>query len=128
MPATVNARDLLLCIFTNDGAATVTTPSGWTSKGTQLSSNSGVRQRVFAKIASGSEDGTTVDFVTSASESAAAQVYRVTEYVSRCKYRGMLSASSVDGGSEVYNTRPAKLISGMGKRRYRYGSLGYRHI
>ncbi len=113
MPATVNAGDLLLCIFTNDGAATVTTPSGWTSKGTQLSSNSGVRQSVFAKIASGSEDGTTVDFVTSASESAAAQVYRVTESYQDTS-TGVAVAASVDGGSEVSTPDPPNLSPGWG--------------
>jgi hypothetical protein len=78
MPATVNAGDLLIALFTNDGGATVTTPSGWT----QLASddNTAVRCSVYYKIASGDEDGTTVDFITSANEQAAAQVYRITNW------------------------------------------------
>ena len=78
MPATVDAGDLLIVLFTNDGDATVTTPAGWTApannsqvQGTQ------VRGSIFVKDANGTEDGTTVDFVTSAAEHAAAQVIRI---------------------------------------------------
>ena len=79
MPATVNAGDLLIVLFTNDGGATVTTPGGWSllasdANGTQ------VRLSVYYKIAAGTESGTTVNFVTSASEQAAAQVYRITNW------------------------------------------------
>jgi hypothetical protein len=78
MPATVDAGDLLIVLFTNDGSATVTTPGGWT----QLAStaNGAVRLSVYYKIAAGAEGGTTVNFVTSASEQAAAQVYRITDW------------------------------------------------
>jgi hypothetical protein len=79
MTATVNAGDLLIVLFTNDGSATVTTPDGWT----QLASNangSAVRLSVYYKIADGTESGTTVNFVTSAAEQAAAQVYRITDW------------------------------------------------
>src|SRR3972149_4008656 len=79
MPATVNAGDLLIVLFTNDGSATVTTPDGWT----QLASTpngSAVRLSVYYKKAAGTEGGTTVDFVTSAAEQAAAQVYRITDW------------------------------------------------
>jgi len=78
MPATVDAGDLLIVLFTNDGDATVTTPGGWT----QLASddNTAVRCSVYYKIAVGDEDGTTVNFATSPSEQAAAQVYRITNW------------------------------------------------
>ena len=79
MPATVDAGDLLIVLFTNDGDATATTPSGWT----QLASNArgtAVRLSVYYKIAEGTEDNTTVNFVTSANEQAAAQVYRITDW------------------------------------------------
>jgi len=79
MPTTVNAGDLLIVLFTNDGSATVTTPGGWT----QLASNANgaaVRLSVYYKIAAGTEGGTTVNFVTSAAEQAAAQVYRITDW------------------------------------------------
>ena len=79
MPATVNAGDLLIVLFTNDGTATVITPAGWTA----LASNAGngaVRLSVYYKIAGGTEGGTTVNFMTSAAEEATAQVYRITDW------------------------------------------------
>lgn len=75
MPATVNAGDVLVCLFSNDGAATVTTPGGWTQESSTANGASG-RLSVYSKTADGSEGGTTVDFVTSANEKAAAQVHR----------------------------------------------------
>ena len=76
MPATVAAGELLVCFFTSDGNATVTTPSGWTLLySTAQSAN--VRGSAFAKIALGTEGGTTVNLVTSANEQGAAQVYRI---------------------------------------------------
>jgi hypothetical protein len=79
MPATVNTGDLLIVLFTNDGFATVTTPAGWTEL---ASKNRGiaVTLSVYYKIAVGDEDGTTVDFATSTSQEAAAQVYRITNW------------------------------------------------
>jgi hypothetical protein len=79
MPATVNEGGLLIALFTNDGSATVTTPGGWT----QLASNASgaaVRLSVYYKIAAGTEGGTMVNFVTSAAEQAAAQVYRISDW------------------------------------------------
>jgi hypothetical protein len=79
MPATVNAGDLLIVLFTNDGSTTVTTPDGWSL----LASNArgtAVRLSVYYRIAAGTEGGTTVNFVTSASEQAAVQVYRITDW------------------------------------------------
>src|SRR5688500_17791964 len=76
LPATVEAGDLLIGIFASDGDATSTTPSGWTSLGTNASGTA-VRLRFFVRRASGDEDGTTVNLQTSAAEQAAAQVYRI---------------------------------------------------
>lgn len=80
MPSTVNSGDLLMVLFSNDGNATVTTPSGWTApsapNNTQVRGTA-ARGSVFIKVAAGTEDGTTVDFATSASEEAEAQVYRI---------------------------------------------------
>jgi hypothetical protein len=75
MPATVNVGDLLLTLFANDGTSTVTTPAGWTALGTVTSAD--YRGSVYGKVAAGTEDGTTVDFVTAAIQTAAAQVFRV---------------------------------------------------
>ena len=77
MPATVDANDLLIVGFANDGSATVTTPGGWTLIQSDANSTA-ARLSSYYKIAVGNEDGTTVDFVTSATEKAAAQVYRIT--------------------------------------------------
>ena len=79
MPATVNAGDLLIVLFTNDGDATVTTPDGWSPLASDAN-GSAVRLSVYYKIAAGTEGGTTVNFATSASEQAAAQVYRITDW------------------------------------------------
>ena len=79
MPATIDAGDLLIVIFSNDGSATVTTPVGWTQL-TLAANGSGVGLCVYYEIAVGTEGGTTVNFVTSATEEAAAQVYRITNW------------------------------------------------
>lgn len=75
MPAVVEPGDLLLMHFVNDGNATVATPAGWTLLNTTLSGTQ-VRSSWYWKLAAGTEDGTTVDLVTSAAEHAAAQVHR----------------------------------------------------
>ena len=80
MPAAVDSGDLLLTLFTNDIAAagtTTTTPSGWSVVGTAGNSGNQVRATIYAKVAAGTEDGTTVDFVTSVGEEASSQVYRI---------------------------------------------------
>src|SRR5207302_9788816 len=79
MPATVNAGDLLLAIFTNHAWATVTAPPGWTTIGTTLNSTV-VRTTRLAKRADGTEGGTTVDFQTSVTETAVAHVYRISSW------------------------------------------------
>jgi len=78
MPATVTG-DLLIVLFTNDGSATVTTPGGWNLLASDAN-GSAVRLSVYYKIAAGTEGGTTVNFVTSAIQQAAAQVYRITDW------------------------------------------------
>jgi preprotein translocase subunit YajC len=79
MPATVDAGDLLIVLFTNDGDATVTTPAGWSLLASDINGVH-VRVSVYYKIAVGTEGGTTVNFVTSAAEEAAAQVYMITNW------------------------------------------------
>jgi len=79
MPATVNAGDLLIVLFTNDGNAAVTTPAGWNLLASDANGNS-VRASVYYKIAAGTEGGTSVNFITSRGEQAAAQVYRITDW------------------------------------------------
>jgi hypothetical protein len=76
LPATVDAGDLLICIFVNDGSATVSGASGWTAIGTNANGTA-VRVGFYLRKATGTEDGTTVNFQTAASEKAVAQVYRI---------------------------------------------------
>jgi hypothetical protein len=79
MPAAVDAGDLLIVIFTNDGSATVTTPAGWTALASNAA-NGAVRLSIYYKIAAGTEGGTTVNFITFVNEEATAQVYRITDW------------------------------------------------
>lgn len=76
MPATVAAGDLLVCLIsTASNSATITTPAGWTAGSTEAS-DGGPKVFLFFKTATGSEGGTTVDFVTSAGIRASAHVLR----------------------------------------------------
>lgn len=105
MPASTVAGNLLSCLFVNDGSATVTTPSGWALLFTQ-ESGSNARLSVFTKVAVGDEGGTTVDFETSGSEQAAAQVYRITDWEG--------SLSGVEAGTPVLNEDPPSLSPSWG--------------
>lgn len=78
MPPVVLAGELLVCLFSNDGAAVPAAPSGWVRVWDL--DNVQVRASVFMKAAAGTEGGTTIDFVTGAVERAAAQVYRVRDW------------------------------------------------
>jgi hypothetical protein len=79
MPGTVAAGDLLLVFFSSDDNATVTTPSGWTAvpNGSATSGSGGVTGSIFAKVATGSEGGSSVNFATSNSQSVSWQIYRI---------------------------------------------------
>jgi len=79
MTATVNAGDLLIVLFTNDGDTPVTLPAGWSLMASDVNAPHG-RLSVYYKIAAGTEGGTTVNFVTETAEEAAAQVYRITNW------------------------------------------------
>ena len=78
MPVTVNASDLLIVLFTNDRNESVTTPGGWSLLASDINGVH-VRLSVYYKIAAGTEGGAPVNFVTSAAEEAAAQVYRISD-------------------------------------------------
>ena len=83
MPATVNAGDLLIVLFTNDGGGqTVATPVDWNQLFTTPNgaSTAGVRHGAYYKIAAGTEGGTTVNFVTSDTEHAVSVTYRITAW------------------------------------------------
>lgn len=79
MPSTVIANDLLLVLFSNNtGSSTsVTTPSGWSLLGSNYHSDF-TTFSIFAKVAVGDEDGTSVNFETSTSVTACSHVYRIS--------------------------------------------------
>jgi hypothetical protein len=75
MPATVVAGELLqMLVAWGASPGTVTTPSGWTAQGTTNFLTG------FAKVADGTEGGTTVNVITANSVKAAAQTYRITTW------------------------------------------------
>jgi hypothetical protein len=76
MPATVVAGELLLIFFSSDANTNANTPAGWAVVGSSVQ-GSNVRASSYAKIAAGTEGGTTVDVTTSSVEQGAAQVYRI---------------------------------------------------
>lgn len=80
MPATVNSGDLLLTIAVNDDDNLFTTPTGWTELNQDTHSEAEVNFGVWAKVADGTEGGTTVDWETDGSEQVVATVYRVTSW------------------------------------------------
>lgn len=106
MPSTVAEGDLLLAFFTSDGDATVTTPSGWTAVGT-LTRATYARGSVYAKLAAGTEGGTTVNFATSAGEEAASQVYRISNWYG--SIADGVDIQSYDPGGTTSTPNPASL-------------------
>jgi hypothetical protein len=83
MPATVGAGDLLLVLiaYVSNGTCVAATPSGWLKLWDSEEGGS-VRKRGagFAKVAAGTEDGTTVNFSTDINATASAHCYRVTDW------------------------------------------------
>jgi hypothetical protein len=76
MPTIVESGDLLIVLFANPSADTITTPTGWTAL-TSSANGSAVRLSGFAKKADGTEGSTTVNFITSGSIRAAAWCYQI---------------------------------------------------
>ncbi len=79
MPATVNAGDLLLATAAFDSSSTtITTPSGWTLL--QAGFSADPVGGLYAKVAGGTEGGTTVDWATNNSQRGSVHVIRVTDW------------------------------------------------
>lgn len=110
MPATVSSGELLLAFFTNDANSTVTTPSGWSRIITGVRTTQATGS-VYAKKATGSEGGTTVNFLTNASRAASANVYRVQGWNGDL---GGVVANSVDPGGTTAAPNPASLTTSWG--------------
>lgn len=96
MPATVNAGDLLIVLFSNN-TGTITTPSGWTSLGSVANAN--VILTAYAIVALGTEGGTTVGFTTSVGTQAAASVYRITRWSQLVTSSGIALQSTSSAGT-----------------------------
>lgn len=107
MPATINDGDLLFLPIVNDGGATITTPTGWTQHGTVDASGQG-RMTIFARVATGALAGTTVNFVTSATEQMACTVYRISNWY------GTLAGLAISSMSLIGTPDPPSLTSGFG--------------
>jgi hypothetical protein len=112
MPAVVNANDGLVTFFGNDGTATVTNPSGWTERFT--TSDATVRGGLYLKTAVGNEDGTTVDFVTSAVEQATAIVYRFRQGTWTHAVADIEAANATSGGVGSTTPDPPNLTPSWG--------------
>jgi len=106
MPATVDVGDLLIVLFTNDGNDTVATPAGWSLLASHANGQA-VRFSVYYKIAAGTEGGTTVNFVTSGSEQAAAQVYRITNWHGTTPPEISTAATGADAAPDPASLNPA---------------------
>lgn len=111
MPAAVAAGDLLLAIVTSY-APSIVKPDDWAQK--LQGTFSGAALGVFAKIATGSEAGGTVDFATTQdSRSVAAQVIRVTGW--HGSLDGVVVSDGVAGMSRFPNPDSLTAPWGSGK-------------
>lgn len=115
MPASVSSGQLLLVLICYQGASSVTydTPSGWTEVRRQSYTSGGTLTfGLFAKTASGSEGGTSVNFSTSSSIRATAQVFRVSGWDGTVS-TGVASAAAGNGLSAT-SANPPNLAPGWG--------------
>jgi hypothetical protein len=103
MPATVAAADLLVILFGSKDAGLVSL-TGWTEL--LDFAGSGPTTAAYAKIADGSEGGTTVDVVTQAAARAMAHVYRIPG--------GALPESATAGPSNQQSPVPPPLSPSWG--------------
>jgi hypothetical protein len=78
LPASIEARDLLLVFFVADGNPTITFPAGWTQL-FQDANGTAVVLGAWYRIADGTE-GATITVTTSASEKSAHASYRISGY------------------------------------------------
>jgi len=106
MPSTVNAGDLLIVLFSNDRNGSVTTPGGWTELASDTSGPH-IRVSVYYRIAAGNEGGTTVNFITSAAEEAAAQVYKITNWHGTTPPEISTAATGTDAAPDPTSLNPA---------------------
>lgn len=99
MPATVNAGDLLLALVAFDNSITsITTPSGWSVFYTHQGASLIVA--IYGLVATGSEGGTTVDFVTNNTQRGSIHVYRMSSWAGNLN--GVMIANGMGStGSQI---------------------------
>jgi len=105
MPASVAAGEALLvsiCALSHSTLLEFTTPVGWTQLFTDVTDSTvNLTWNVYAKVAAGTEGGTTVDFVTNVSDcEIAAQAFTVDSW------GGTLADIEVSSGVTNANTTP----------------------
>ena len=115
---TTSAGDLLLMFFSYDsnGDPTITDPDGtggWTELIAQNSATNGVIGSVWAKVATGS-DGSSVNFVSSNAQSAAAQVYRIAANNWYGDIQDGIAVASGTGGTNTTSRNPPSLTAPWG--------------
>lgn len=111
MPATVDPGDLLLVLFSSDTNDAVTTPGGgWAAISTQTRGTA-IRGSVYALKAAGTEDGSTVNFVTATINQASSQVYRIPagSWYDDGTVTNSVEAASVDPGGTTNAPNPPSL-------------------
>jgi hypothetical protein len=111
MPATVDAGDLLAVAICFKGTATLDGggPSGWTQKHSYTIAGSQASY-VFVKDAVGDEDGTTVDFNTNLSFTAAAQIFRITDWSG--DIADVIAGTPVEESGSVNTGNPPSVTTG----------------
>ncbi|WP_437912582.1 neuraminidase-like domain-containing protein [Sorangium sp. So ce302] len=108
MPSAVTAGDLLLVMFAAHDGPAVTTPAGWTQLWTDIHGLDGsVRLSGYAKVATGSEGGTLVNFQTSSARQAAAHVYRVAKNSWKGTISGSVTVSASASGLSAQADPPS---------------------
>lgn len=103
LPATVTAGDLLLAVAAFDSTpSTITTPSGWTRL---IDVGGDPVAGVFAKVADGTEDGGTVNFVTSDAQRGSVHVLRITDW--QGTLAGIGAANAFTGTTAIIGMCPS---------------------
>ena len=113
MPATVNADDLLIAVFANDGAGTVSFGGSFTE--IFESSGNGVQLAVAYKQADGTEGGGSITVTTSASERSSHAVYRITGHINPATQAPEISAGATANSA---NPDPDSLTPTGGSKKY----------
>lgn len=109
MPATVNAGDRLVIIFSNDNNDIPTFPTPAWSAVSQVArtSNNTNTLSILERIADGSEGGTTVNVVTAAIQQAVALVYRITGAHPSTASEAGTAATALDANPNPPNLTPS---------------------